>query len=132
MEQPWFQLNPNVYEPSWWLYSDITDDNCCHTIKTDNDIRCYLILQHCNQGGHYWRVSTWYKNDPNRYSSILSENCWKFQKELTEMKENEIVHLRTNTDIRFKVHYSKFTNNEDQREYFKILERVEEDKTCAV
>ena len=27
---------------------------------------------------------------------------------------------------------SKFTNNIDQRQYFKILERVEEDKTCAV
>jgi hypothetical protein len=132
MEQPWFQLNPNVYDQSWWLYSDIIDDACCHTIKTDNDISCYLILQQCNQAGHYWRVSTWYKNDPNRYLSILYESNWKFQKELTEMKENEIVHLRTNRDIRFKVHYSKFTNNEDQREYFKILERVEEDKTCPV
>ena len=132
MEQPWFKLNPNVYEPSWWLYSDIIDNDCCQTIKTDDNILCYLILQDCNQGGHYWRVSTWYKNDPNRYSSILSENCWKFQKQLTEMKENETVHLRTNTYIRFKVHYSKFTNTEQQREYFKILERVEEDKTCAV
>jgi hypothetical protein len=75
--------------------------------------------------GEYWRVSTWYKNDPNRYVSIILQYQWDFEKRLDEMEENEIVHLITDQNIKFKVKLCKFTYNLEQSKYCKILERIE-------
>ena len=70
--------------------------------------------------GICWRLSTWYNNDPNRYSQILSPSEWNFSKKLIEMKENDIVCLTCNPNIQFNVKVCKKENNE----FCKILERV--------
>ena len=67
MDKPWLQLSPNDFSTEWWCYSDIIDENIC----------CFII-QDCNIGGEYWRVSTWYNNDPNRYMQLLFETQWNF------------------------------------------------------
>ena len=74
--------------------------------------------------GEYWRVSTWYNNDPNRYSYIIFQTEWNFSKSLIEMKENDIVYLNINPNIKFKVKISRFSVDKNQLEYCKILERV--------
>ena len=116
--KPWFQLNPNDYTTQWWRSSNIINNNYTQLYKDEKDILCHFILQDCNIAGEYWRVSTWYENDPNRYSQILFQNEWKFS------KEHDIVHLNTNTDIKFKVSLCSFLIQENQINFCKILERV--------
>ena len=122
--KPWFQLNPNDYTTQWWRSSNIINNNYTQLYKDEKDILCHFILQDCNIAGEYWRVSTWYENDPNRYSQILFQNEWKFSKSLIDMKEHDIVHLNTNTDIKFKVSLCSFLIQENQINFCKILERV--------
>ena len=86
---------------------------------------CNFILQDCNMDGEYWRVATWYNNDPNKYSNILFQAQWNFSKPLTEMKENDIVCLNTNPNIKFKIKLCRFVTEAVQIEFCKILERVD-------
>jgi hypothetical protein len=124
MDKPWFKLNPNDFSTEWWRYSDIIDDNIAQILKDEEEIICYFIIQDCNMCGEYWRVSTWYNNDPNRYSYIIFQTEWNFSKSLIEMKENDIVYLNINPNIKFKVKISRFSVDKNQLEYCKILERV--------
>ena len=123
IDRPWFQLNPNDFSTQWWRSSQIIDTNSAKLTKTDNDVICYFIIQDSNICGEYWRVSTWYNNDPNRYSTIMGQTNWNFSKPLIAMKENDVVYLNTNSDIKFKVYNCKFSDTE-QQDYCKILERV--------
>ena len=85
MDKPWFHLNPNDYKTQWWCYSHIIDQDSASILKDEDETLCHFIIQDCNMGGSFWRVSTWYNNDPNRYSHILFQPEWKFSKTLTEM-----------------------------------------------
>ena len=123
IDRPWFQLNPNDFSTQWWRSSQIIDTNSAKLTKTDNDVICYFIIQDSNICGEYWRVSTWYNNDPNRYSTIMGQSTWNFSKPLILMKENDIVYLNTNPTIKFTVNNCKFSDTE-QQDYCKILERV--------
>ena len=122
--KPWSQLNPNDYTTQWWRFSNIIDNNYTQLFKEEKDILCHFILQDCNIAGEYWRVSTWYNDDPNRYAQILFQNEWTFSKLLIDMKEHDIVHLNTNTHIKFKVSLCSFATQENQIDFCKILERV--------
>ena len=122
-DKPWFQLNPNDFSTQWWRSSHIIDTNSAKLMTTDNEVICHFIIQDSNICGKYWRVSTWYNNDPNRYSTIMGQSTWNFSKPLILMKENDIVYLNTNPTIKFTVNNCKFSDTE-QQDYCKILERV--------
>lgn len=124
MVEPWFQLDPNNYSEQWWLYSHIIDKNYAEIFKDESEIQCEIIIQDCNVSGIFWRVSTWYTNDPNRYSHTLLESKWNFSKSLKEMKENDILHLNTHPNIKFKVAKPTFFIEKDKTDFYKILERV--------
>ena len=75
-------------------------------------------------GGNYWYFSTWYFDDPNRYNSkVYDSDPWIFNKELTDMKQGEIIYLTNSPDIKFIVYYCKFSS-QCQLDYCKILERI--------
>jgi hypothetical protein len=124
MDKPWFNLDPNDFSTQWWRFSVIIDDDLAKNIKNENDTLCYFILQDCNMGGIFWRVSTWYNNDPNRYSQTMCQTEWNFSKPLIDMHKNDIVYLNTNADIKFKVNLCRFTRNHFDMSFCKILERV--------
>ena len=123
ISKPWLQLNPNDFSTQWWRSSHIIDTNSAKLITTATEVNCHFIIQDSNICGEYWRVSTWYNNDPNRYSTIMGQSTWNFSKPLIEMKENYVVYINTNPDIKFKVYNCKFSETE-QQDYCKILERV--------
>jgi hypothetical protein len=75
--------------------------------------------------GPFWRISTWYNNDPNRYMQSYFKTQWNFSKPLTEMRENDIVCLNTKPNIKFKVKLCRFVIKEEQMDFCKILERVD-------
>jgi len=122
-DKSWFQLNPNDFSTQWWRSSHIIDTNSLKISKEDTEVNCHFIIQDSNICGEYWRVSTWYKNDPNRYSTIMGQNAWNFSKALILMKENDIVYLNDNPNIKFKVYLCRFLED-NQNDYCKILERV--------
>ena len=87
-DKPWFQLNPNDFSTQWWRNSHIIDTNSAKIFKPENEAICYFIIQDSNMFGEYWRVSTWYNNDPNRYSTVLGKTNWNFSKSLFQMKKH--------------------------------------------
>jgi hypothetical protein len=123
IHRPWLQLNPNDFSTQWWRSSHIIDANNAKIVKSDNEVICYFIIQDSNMCGEYWRVSTWYNNDPNRYSTVLGQTNWNFSSSLIAMKENDIVYLNHNPNIKFKVNLCRFSED-NQKDYCKILERV--------
>jgi hypothetical protein len=121
--KPWNKLNPNDFESMWWRKTEIVDFEKYKSDKYPKNILAYKIIQDANIGGHYWYVSTWFFNDPNRYNSTIF--CWLFNKELTDMKEGEIVHLTDYPDIKFRVYYCTFASQSQyQVNFCKILERI--------
>jgi len=126
MDKPWLQLDPNDFTTQWWRYSNIVDNDLNIIIKDVNNTLCHFILQDCNLGGIFWRVSTWYNNDPNRYSETVYQNEWNFSKSLIDMQKNDIVCLNTNTNIKFKVSLCKFIRRPYDISFCKILERVDD------
>jgi len=121
-DKPWLQLNPNDFSTQWWRSSHIIDANSAKIFKSENEAICYFIIQDSNMCGEYWRVSKWYNNDPNRYSTVLGKTNWNFSSSLIQMKENDIVYLNDNSNIKFKVYFCRFSED-NQRDYCKILER---------
>lgn len=124
IDRPWFQLNPNDFSTQWWRSSQIIDTNSAKIFKSDNEAICYFIIQDSNMCGEYWRVSTWYNNDPNRYSETVYQSEWNFSKSLIDMQKNDIVCLNTNTNIKFKVSLCRFIRRPYDISFCKILERV--------
>lgn len=122
MDKPWFVLDPNNWSDRWWLYTSITDTKKAFMDKNDTDIQCYLIIQDHNMGGIFYRISVWFKDDPNRYNYITSETEWIFDKKLKIMNEGDIVNNKYN--CKFKVYDCRFSGP-SQRDFCKILERVE-------
>ena len=121
--KPWNTLNPNDFESMWWRKPDIVDIEKYQSDKYPKNILAYKIIQDANIGGHYWYFSTWFFNDPNRYNSTILDSL--FNKELTDMKEGEIVYLTDYPDIKFMVYYCKFASQcQYQVNYCKILERL--------
>ena len=122
MEKPWFNLNPNNFDDRWWLYTSIFNTNTSKREKNDSDIVCYFILQDHNIAGKFYRVSVWFKNDPNRYMYVKYDRDWIFDKKLTDMNEGDIV---TTCTSKFKVYNCRFALP-FQINLCKILERIEE------
>ena len=123
--KPWNTLNPNDFKSMWWRKTDIVDFEKYQSDKYPKNILAYKIIQDANIGGHYWYVSTWFFNDPNRYNSTIFSTNWLFNKELTDMKEGDIVYLKDYPDIKFKVYYCKFVSQSQyQVNFCKILERI--------
>lgn len=124
MDKPWFNLDPNNFNDRWWLYTSIVDTEASKKDKHEYNTLCYLILQDHNMGGIFYRVSVWFKDDPNRYTYIKSDayDDWIFDKKLNEMKEGDIVNTH---DCKFKVYDCKFSSP-SQLDFCKILERIEE------
>ena len=121
--KPWNTLDPNDFKTMWWRKTDIVDFEKYQSDKYPKNILAYKIIQDANIGGHYWYVSTWFFNDPNRYNSTMFS--WLFNKELTNMKEGDIVYLTDYPDIKFMVHYCKFASQSQyQVNFCKILERI--------
>jgi hypothetical protein len=123
MEKPWFKLDPNNHNDRWWLYSSIFNTETDKMEKKYDNVLCQLILQDTNDMGNiYWRFSTWYKDDPNRYSNMIYVHQWPFDISITDMKEGDIV---TRNDIKFKIYNCRFSYP-NQIHLCKILERIEE------
>ena len=120
--KPWFKLNPNNIRDPWWLYSSIRDTKAAANYKTYYDIICYLIFQDSSTSKSFYRVSTWYKNDPNRYLSVKTNIEWALSKIPREMKEGDIVY---EFDMKFRVYDCPFSE-ESQQFLYKILERIED------
>jgi hypothetical protein len=107
----------------WWRKPDIVDIQKYQSDKYPKNILAYKIIQDANICGHYWYFSTWFFNDPNRYNSTITS--WLFNKELTDMKEGDIVYLTDYPDIKFTVYYCKFASQSKyQVNFCKILERI--------
>lgn len=123
MEKPWLNLDPNNFDDRWWLYTSIFDTNTSKIVKNDSDIICYFILQDHNIGGKFYRISVWFKNDPNRYMYVKYDRDWIFDKKLNEMNEGDII--TTFDDSKFKVYNCRFALP-FQINMCKILERIEE------
>ena len=121
--KPWFNLNPNNYNDRWWLYSSIVNTKTDKLPKNDDNIICQLIIQYTNDVGmECWRCSTWYKDDPNRYSqNIYDKNDWKFDESLRNMKEEDIIIKNNN---RYKVYNCRFSHP-NQVDFCKILEKID-------
>lgn len=122
MEKPWFKLNPNNLNDRWWLYTSIIDTKTSFMTKNDSNILCYFILQDHNMGGIFYRISIWFKDDPNRYMYIKYDKDWFFDKKLNDMKEGDIVNTYS---CKFKVNNCSFAQP-FQQDMCKILERIEE------
>lgn len=122
MEKEWFKLNPNDFSTRWWRCTEIRDS----TIIPENDlnnVNAYIIIQDGNMGGNFWHICTWYKNNPNRYSQIISEPGWFLNKKLTDMNEGDTVYAINDPEIKFKVFFCIYGSRE-QINYCKILERI--------
>jgi hypothetical protein len=122
MEKPWLNLDPNNFDDRWWLYTSIFDTNASKREKNDSDIVCYFILQDHNIGGKFYRVSVWFKNDPNRYMYVKYDSDWIFDKKLNEMNEGDIISTYT---CKFKAYNCRFALP-FQINMCKILERIEQ------
>jgi hypothetical protein len=122
MDKPWFRLSPNDFKDRWWLYTSIIDTKSASIVKHDINILCYLIIQDYDKRGIFYRVLTWFKNDPNRYLYIKYDDDWIFDKPLKYMNVGEIVQTHNN---KFKVYDCAFLTPL-QKEFCKILERIEE------
>lgn len=120
MDKPWFKLNPNNPNDKWWLYSSIRDTKAYLKNKNYSDIVCYLIICDADTSGIFYRVSTWYKDDPNRYIHIKKSYEFAFDKPLSEMVQGEIVQEFYR---KFKVYDCEFCN-EYQKDHCKILEAM--------
>jgi len=124
--KPWFKLDPTNFSDRWWLYTSIKNHKSTLVPKTDEDIECHFIIQDCNASGTVtiYRISTWYKNDINRYLNIGYDLNWFFDKKLCEMMEGDIVMY--DGRHKYKVYNSKFTSQDlYYRDYCKILVRIE-------
>ena len=82
----WFNLDSNNYKDRWWLYSSIVNTQT-HKLEKKNIICQFIIQDKNNDGIDFWRCSTWYKDDPNRYLHNIYENDCKFNRPLQNMKE---------------------------------------------
>ena len=120
MKKPWFQLSPPDHASAvdkWWMSSMIVDTE---NPKSLDDIQCYYIIQdYTTSGDIFWTVCTWLKNSNNRYSRIVYESQWDFNKKLEEMDCDDIL-------------YSVFTPipplplycHKNNKMKYKILERM--------
>ncbi len=118
--KPWFNLSPNDFTERWWRITEIIDENY---IPNKEDIISYYIIQDGSMCGNFWYISCWYKNCLNRYTDIIYESNWNFDKKMQEISEGDVVSLLDNPEIKFKAYNCKYAF-EEQTEYCKILERI--------
>jgi hypothetical protein len=108
------------YKP--WLNLNIDHRNFYMELKTkpiqnSSDIICYLIIQDCNQCGHYYRIIMWDKDKEFIDYTILYDTTWTFDKLLKNMKEQDIV-----TELNSKLQYKVLDSYNS--EFIKILELI--------
>lgn len=121
--KPWDLLNPNDFQSLWWRKSLLLDVHQASIQKSLKDSLAHIIIQDANMGGNFWHFSSWYINDPNRYSCMYYFQNWPFNKQLTEMTHDDIIYLNEYPEVKFTVHYCIFST-EEQRNFCKILERI--------
>jgi hypothetical protein len=122
MDKPWFKLDPNNLRDRWWLYTSITDTKKAFIDKNNMNIQCYFIIQDHNMGNNFYRISVWFKDNPNRYACVKHDYDWLFDKKLNEMNEGDIVNIYS---CKFKVYNCRFVSPL-QIDMCKILEIIEE------
>ena len=120
MERPWFNLDPNNLYDRWWLYSSIIDTKKHKATKFITDIQCYLVLQEQDMNGIFYRITTWYKDDPNRYQCRKYDKEIMIQKKIQDMHEGDIVDI---DNMKFKIYNCRFSSPL-QINFCKILERI--------
>jgi hypothetical protein len=121
MEQPWFKLDPNNWRDKWWLYTSVKDTKSAFVDKSELDIVCYLMFKEMNmEDKMFYRTVVWFKDDPNRYMYKTFESCWKFDKQLSDMNEGDIVNTYSSS---FKVFNCKY-DVPSHMYFYKILERI--------
>jgi hypothetical protein len=120
--KPWFLLDPNNFASMWWKKDNIIDIEKFQTQRTIQDSLAHIIIEDGNIGGVFWHFSSWYNDDPNRYSSIIYKHAWPFNKSLTDMNAGDTVYLKENPNIVFMVSLDTFSLPY-QKKYCKILEK---------
>jgi len=123
MDKPWFQLNPNNENDKWWLYTSITDTNKALITKEIKNLVCHIIIKCYKEENINYRIISWFKNDPNRYLTVLKnyEN-WFFFKNIEDMMDDEII--MSKQGIMFKVYECKYENL-DPNFVCKIFEKID-------
>lgn len=116
MYKPWLKLDPNNIKDRWWLYTSIVNTALAAKNKTEDEILCHFIIEDHYMNNKFYRLSTWYKNDPNRYLSIVYDINWAFDKSLNEIKEGDII---TKEKLNFKARHCIF-----KKDKCIILERI--------
>lgn len=94
-DKPWLHLN--IQNRSFFSKLNFVHDDT----NLDNIIS-YLILQDCNQGGHYYRILMWNKNKKLVNYEIGCDRTWIFDKSLENMKHEDIV-INVKTNLQYKV-----------------------------
>jgi hypothetical protein len=118
--KPWVDLSPCDLTKRWWRITEIIDEKYA---PNKFDLRCCYIIQDGNMNGNFWYIACWYLYCPNRYTNILYEYNWMFDKKLSEISEGDIVSLLDNPEIKFKAYNCK-NSLEEQKQFCKILERI--------
>jgi hypothetical protein len=122
---PWTNLDPNDFRNMWWKIPDIIDPKKFYAKKELHNILGYFVIQDTTLTGLCWYIVYWYYGDPNRYVKKIYD--WCFNKELTKIKELDVVHLlnnyATNDYTAFDCKYAE----KDQKKYCKIFIRRYQD-----
>lgn len=119
--KPWLDLHPTDFTKRWWFSSDIKDNTdylwYSHTNNIKDDAICYYIFEENVYSSKFYRFSTWYKNNPNRYVTITYDFDWIFDRDFSDMKSGDIVTDKYYQHLMYKV-------IETKKPYAKILERI--------
>ena len=81
--------------------------------KVQKNIYAYFVIQDTSLTGINWHLSYWYYDDPNRYVETIYN--WIFDKELTKLKENDIIMMKNNYTMGFTVYNSKYAEKSQQK-----------------
>jgi hypothetical protein len=91
-----------------WLHLDIKNRSffsklkCKYNDSKIDNIISYVIIQDCNQAGHYYRILMWNKDKKLVHYKIEDDSTWYFDKSLENMKDNDIV-IELDSNLQYKV-----------------------------
>jgi len=122
-DEHWNDLDPNDFT-QWWKKHHIVNPIKFIVKKDQNNIYAYFVIQDTTLTGIYWHLSYWYYDDPNRYVNTIYD--WIFDKELTTLKQKDIIMMKNNYTQDFIVYDCKYSE-ESQKKYCKIFIRRRDD-----